>query len=1405
LTKAYISATLEDLKECRQAVRNALSQLELGFKTMEVYVAEGRAPLERCLKDIDACEIYIGIFAWRYGYIPLGETKSITHLEFEHAVRSNKHCLIFLLDDKALWPVLHVDRGPAAAKVDELRRIVSAAYLCKFFTSADQLALQVVAAVTNYVAENSRSAEEAAEPTPEQSIGPRMSVAVRQQYFDRLAQNYGRIDLDALVQQQPTANGGIPLAEVFVEPLVREVQPAEFPREVWRRVGEAGPLTEQDVPEDVDPAELTQTYAAYYEKPAVPVLDALCAPGERAFVLLGDPGSGKSIVVRFLALALAGQLTDERVAALGGPLPIVIELRSYAAFVLGGGGPGFVDYLIHRADTDGYRTEPRGLENHLLLGDPAVAIFDGLDEIFDRNLRTSTAERIAAFAAEFPKVRVIVTSRGPDYPRRALAGAISAHYTLQELTHAETADFLGRWFRQAMPDRPAAAAQRRDMLTRVIRQSRELSELAGNPMLLSILAIVGQRRILPHQRWSLYDHAATLLVDRWDAVRMPSVGADSAAFVDADDKRELLRRVAFEMQNGQSGLAGNYLHTERLKQIFADYLGGHYRLDAKTANTAAAALLGQLRERDFILTSYGPHMWGFVHRTFLEFFCAWAIVREFQHTQRYTFADIKKIFQEHWADPSWHEVLRLIGGRLPTHQTAEIAELLVTGANPGFPPPAGGGAAVPAEPPWNIPLAVQCVAEMRPISDGERVAGLVLRHAQRLIEYCAYVHDPAAAELIGEEILPAIDAVGPQWPGRAGYLSWYRRQAGKLLAAPTATYAARMAAMLADPADRVEEAFAATVTSLGNIRLVCAAVTGLAEVVRQAPRRDPTPDTTGTRQLLVELASTDERAAVRSAAVQALGAIPGPDETVRAVLIRRAAADPSAEVRLIALQVMVEAFPHDAEVEAALLGGPRADPNATVRRAAVRALIRPRNLPIEVEESLLDACRMDGDAEVIEAAAQALLVRPGTAERVRQVLLHRLTTDPAAGVRRAAVRLLGADGYDNEMIDRLTQDEDRTVVREAARVVAGRRDAPVDRVCEALIARLRRDADEVMRAALVRMVHEVCGTGQNVNRALADAAVQDRSQSVRLAAVTALADRPAGDQARALFAEVAVRDPDPPVRLAAVQALTADRGVAATAALAAIAVGDPVVEVRVKAVAGLDGRDLDQTIGEQLVGLIDDQQHPQIRLAALGVLKNTRPRGVDLPAVFRERTARDTVAYVFAAAAAAAVENVDSIAQLWEVIAKRAASDDNPQVRSAAVTLLGAAAGYGQTLGVLTERLRHDADPAVIGVAATAVAVLAPDSARDVLMARLAAPDPEVRAAVVEALERWTDADAGVRLAVSTAAGTDKSALVRRTAVEALAPAVKHPEVQETLTHCADDDDLSVSEAADRLLRFRPL
>ena len=35
---------------------------------------------------------------------------------------------------------------------------------------------------------------------------------------------------------------------------------------------------------------------------------------------------------------------------------------------------------------------------------------------------------------------------------------------------------------------------------------------------------------------------------------------------------------------------------------------------------------------------------------------------------------------------------------------------------------------------------------------------------------------PETAALIEDEILPAAKAIGPSWPGREVYLSWYRRR-----------------------------------------------------------------------------------------------------------------------------------------------------------------------------------------------------------------------------------------------------------------------------------------------------------------------------------------------------------------------------------------------------------------------------------------------------------------------------------------------------------------------------------------------------------------------------------------------------------------------------------------------------
>src|SRR5438270_11134060 len=107
LAKLYLSSTYNDLKAYREAVYHTLRQMQHDVIAMEDYVATDQRPLNKCLADVADCDLYIGLFAWRYGYVPQEgnpDHKSITEFEYRKAVEVGKSRLIFLLDEKASWP-----------------------------------------------------------------------------------------------------------------------------------------------------------------------------------------------------------------------------------------------------------------------------------------------------------------------------------------------------------------------------------------------------------------------------------------------------------------------------------------------------------------------------------------------------------------------------------------------------------------------------------------------------------------------------------------------------------------------------------------------------------------------------------------------------------------------------------------------------------------------------------------------------------------------------------------------------------------------------------------------------------------------------------------------------------------------------------------------------------------------------------------------------------------------------------------------------------------------------------------------------------------------------------------------------------------------------------------------------
>ncbi len=168
MAKIYISSTYSDLKEYREKIYKALRQMKHDARAMEDYVATGKyPPLDKCLADVAESDLYIGIFAWRYGYIPdegNPQQKSITELEYREATKKSKPCLIFLLDEEAPWSRKFMDtvtgEGDAGKRIEEFRQELSKTKLVSFFKNPDELAQKVSVAVQQWEQDNPDSQSE---------------------------------------------------------------------------------------------------------------------------------------------------------------------------------------------------------------------------------------------------------------------------------------------------------------------------------------------------------------------------------------------------------------------------------------------------------------------------------------------------------------------------------------------------------------------------------------------------------------------------------------------------------------------------------------------------------------------------------------------------------------------------------------------------------------------------------------------------------------------------------------------------------------------------------------------------------------------------------------------------------------------------------------------------------------------------------------------------------------------------------------------------------------------------------------------------------------------------------------------------------------------------------------------
>jgi tetratricopeptide (TPR) repeat protein len=433
----------------------------------------------------------------------------------------------------------------------------------------------------------------------------------------------------------------VKLWKIFIPQTVRKGLPSsldEYPKETQEKLQEQGLLGFEQ---------------AQQTKSSRSVLEVIADPDYPYLVFVGDPGSGKSTLLQYLALDWAENPTER--------LPLLIELREYAKDE---NQPKDFLAFFHEGKRKICELNQIKLDEQLKSG-KALVMFDGLDEIFNNSLRGRVITEIHAFSNKYPQTKIIVTSRRIGYDPEDLEKAEFQHFNLEDFDNSQIREFNKRWHSLALPDESLQERQEtQKRLQSAINNSPAIRQLAGNPLLLTMMAILNRYKELPRRRIDLYEESTNVLLYQWEIeYKKMDLTLDD---VDLRAKQGMLRQIAYRMQASEKGLGGNIIHRDDLEEEIADYYFN--RLRGTQSRTIAGKIIEQLRKRDFILCQLGKDYYGFVHRTFLEYFCAMAFVERFNKRGKEGGLEIEAlkqvVFGQHWQDENWHEVLRLIAGNL---------------------------------------------------------------------------------------------------------------------------------------------------------------------------------------------------------------------------------------------------------------------------------------------------------------------------------------------------------------------------------------------------------------------------------------------------------------------------------------------------------------------------------------------------------------------------------------------------------------------------------------------------------------------------------------------------------------------------------------------------------------------
>ncbi|MEQ9626540.1 dsDNA nuclease domain-containing protein [Coleofasciculus chthonoplastes] len=440
------------------------------------------------------------------------------------------------------------------------------------------------------------------ETQPEQTI-ERHVAAYRKQLIYRLE------NLQIFKMSSP-----LKLENIYVKLQVRQEQPLSSTQEEEK--GEPGEL-------------LRQSQRRLAEKAATAISPEEALTEHKRITVLGEPGAGKTTILRHLAVRMA---KDEPSLPY---LPIYVELK-----FLEGNTENVLEFVAaDLVECYGFQNARPYLEKQLKDGNAAL-LLDGLDEVLGgkspaeaKNAYNQAVDKVNQLATQFLNAPIAVTCR-----RAGWRGGLTGFQTMEvlEFDGPDIKEFANNWF-QSDPSNAEGLWQE-------LNKNLRMKTLAGNPLILSLMAIVYGRELkLPERRSELYKHCVEVLLEEWDAE--PNRDVKRFRQFKPTQMQKLLIEVAWYFhQQGTS-----YFREAELLRQLPRFLSNDQINISPEENQA---ILEEITDSSSLLKEAAYELYGFLHLTFQEYFAALAANKK----GAVGWQEVVK----HRHEPWWEEVILLL-------------------------------------------------------------------------------------------------------------------------------------------------------------------------------------------------------------------------------------------------------------------------------------------------------------------------------------------------------------------------------------------------------------------------------------------------------------------------------------------------------------------------------------------------------------------------------------------------------------------------------------------------------------------------------------------------------------------------------------------------------------------------